>query len=97
MRGLVLKVRVFGTQKWSIGRNLLNFYEPISAGVVHIINIPGAKRGIATGRNGSAFFLVSFLTGRKSVANFFSQSSKWCKTETTAKLLSVLIRRLLKK
>ena len=33
---------------------LINFYESISAGVVHIINIPGAKRGIAIGRNGSA-------------------------------------------
>ena len=44
------------------------------------------------------FGTVSFLTGRKSVANFFSQSSiKWFQIESTAKLLSVLICRLLKK
>ena len=39
---------------------LINFYESISAGVVHIINIPGAKRGIAIGRNGSACFWCLF-------------------------------------
>ena len=71
-RSLVLKVRVFGTQKWPIGRNL--FYEPISAGVVHIITTRSEARN-SYWTQWISVDLVSFLTGRKSLANFFIQSS----------------------
>ena len=95
-RSLLFKVRVFGTQKWPIGRNL--FYEPIRAGVVHVINIPDAKHGIAIGRNGSAWIWCLFWLVEKASRIFLSNHLvKWFQIESTAKLLSVLICRLLKK
>ena len=55
---LFLKVRVFGTlRNGLLGETYC--YDSISAGV-HIINMPGAKRGIAIIRNGSAWFWCLF-------------------------------------